>query len=150
MHHLISLTETTATTATEAATQAQQAAAAGGDGLNSMLNMLLLAMMLGVGIYCIYTFIRLRKQCELFPNKFLYPGNCRPEECVDVDGFINYILPRMLIFGIAMLLCGGAYGLLEMVWKINHIAINIGSMVLPLAIFGWYIYVQRKAANLFW
>ena len=150
MHHLISLTETTATTATEAATQAQQAAAAGGDGLNSMLNMLLLAMMLGVGIYCIYTFIRLRKQCELFPNKFLYPGDCKPEECVDVDGFINYILPRMLIFGIAMLLCGGAYGLLVMVWEINHIAINIGSMVLPLAIFGWYIYVQRKAAKLFW
>lgn len=148
MHNLITLSETVAETVSQ--TAQQQQAAAGSDSLDSMLSMLLLVMMLGVGIYCIYTYIRLRRECSLFPNKFLYPGNCKPEECVDIDGFINYILPRIMIFGVAILLCGAAYGLLEIVWKINHIAINIGSMVLPLAIFGWYIYVQRKAADLFW
>ena len=67
-----------------------------------------------------------------------------------MGGFIDYILPRILIFGILLFLCGAAYGMLELVWKVNHIAVNIGSMVIPLVLFGWYIYVQRKAANLFW
>lgn len=150
MHHLITFSETVSETVAETVSQTTQQAAASGDEMGNMLSLLLLVMMLGCAIYCIYTFIRLRKECYLFPNKFLYPGNCKPEECVDVGGFIDYILPRILLFGVALFLCGVAYGMLDLVWKVNHIAVNIGSMVVPLALFGWYIYAQRKAAKLFW
>lgn len=150
MHLWTLWTETVGETVSETVAQAAQQTAATGDEMGTMLSMLLLVMMLGCGVYCIYTYIRLRKECYLFPNKFLYPGNCKPEECADVEGFIDFILPKILFFGILLTLCGAAYGLLDMVWKINHIAVNIGSMLVPLALFVWYILVQRKAANLYW
>ena len=73
MHHLITLSETITETVSETVSQTTQAAA-GGDSMDTMLSLLLLVMMLGCAVYCIYTFIRLRRECYLFPNKFLYPG----------------------------------------------------------------------------
>ena len=147
MYLLKTLSETVAETVAEATEQTQ---AAPDTDMVSMISILLVIMMLGLGVYCIYTFFRLHREYYLFPNKFLYPGDCPPENCTDVSGFIEFILPRILIFGIAVILCGIGYGMLDLVWKVKHIAVFICSLVIPLGIFAWYIYVQRKAANLFW
>ena len=61
------------------------------------LDLFLLLTLLAVAVYSLYLVIRLRRTRELFPSRFLYPGNCEPEDCIDPDGFIDYILPRLTL-----------------------------------------------------
>ena len=141
MHRFLTVFEETAT---EAPTQATL-----GD-MSGMLSLILLLMLFGGGAYALYTYIRLRRTCMLFPNKFLYPGNCTADTCVDVDGFIDYILPRLLLLGVGVLLCGVAYLVYALVLKASNLWVDIAALVVPTGIFIWYMFVQRKAAKEFW
>ena len=134
------------TEATEAATQQ------GGtlDGMVDMLDSLMLIMLFGFGIYGIYSAIRLRKEQMLFPNKFLYPGNCDPAACLDPGEFIDYIIPRALILGVALILLGGLLALNTFVLHIDSWLIDLGMIVMPVAVIVWYCVVQRKAAKNYW
>lgn len=138
------------TEATEAATEA--AARQGGalDGMIDMLDTLMLIMLFGFGIYGLYSAIRLRKEQLLFPNKFLYPGNCDPAACLDAGEFIDYITPRALILSVALILLGGLLALNSFVLHIDSWIIDLAMIVLPLAVIVWYCIVQRKAAKNFW
>ena len=138
------------TEATEAATEA--AAQQGGalDGMIDMLDTLMLIMLFGFGIYGLYSAIRLRKEQLLFPNKFLYPGNCDPAACLDAGEFIDYITPRALILSVALILLGGLLALNSFVMHIDSWIIDLAMIVLPLAVIVWYCIVQRKAAKNFW
>lgn len=138
------------TEATEAATEA--AAQQGGalDGMIDMLDTLMLIMLFGFGIYGLYSAIRLRKEQLLFPNKFLYPGNCDPAACLDAGEFIDYITPRALILSVALILLGGLLALNSFVLHIDSWIIDLAMIVLPLAVIVWYCIVQRKAAKNFW
>ncbi len=119
-------------------------------GMGDMLSMILLLMLFGSGIYALYTYFRLHKTCMLFPNKFLYPGGCAPETCVDVDGFIDYIEPRLLLLGIAMILCGAAYLTYSLALRATNTLVDIATILVPAGIFVWYMFVQRKASKEFW
>lgn len=134
------------TEATEAATQQ------GGtlDGMVDMLDSLMLIMLFGFGIYGIYSAIRLRKEQLLFPNKFLYPGNCDPAACLDPGEFIDYITPRALILSVALILLGVLLALNSFVLHIDSWIIDLGMIVLPVAVIVWYCLVQRKAAKNYW
>ncbi len=145
MHRLLTVFEEAATGATEA-----ENGAATLNDMGGMLSIILLIMLVGSGVYALYTYIRLHRTCALFPNKFLYPGNCTPDKCVDVDGFIDYIEPRLLVLGVAMLLCGIAYGLYSMLLKGSIIWVDIATIVIPAGIFVWYMVVQRKASKEYW
>lgn len=138
------------TEATEAATEA--AAQQGGalDGMIDMLDTLMLIMLFGFGIYGLYSAIRLRREQLLFPNKFLYPGNCDPAACLDPGEFIDYIIPRALILSVALILLGGLLALNSFVLHIDSWIIDLCMIVLPLAVIVWYCIVQRKAAKNFW
>lgn len=132
-------------TATEQAAQGQF------DGFVDMLDMLMLVMLLGCGAYALYTAIRLRRSYMLFPNKFLYPGDCAPEDCLDEGGFIDYMLPRLTALGISMLVMGIAYAVaLYLLDGASNTIVDIASIFLPCGAFVWYIILQRKAAKLFW
>lgn len=134
------------TEATEAATQQ------GGtlDGMVDMLDSLMLIMLFGFGIYGLYSAIRLRKEQLLFPNKFLYPGNCDPAACLDPGEFIDYITPRALILSVALILLGVLLALNSFVLHIDSWIIDLCMIVMPLAVIIWYCVVQRKAAKHFW
>ena len=134
------------TEATEAATQQ------GGtlDGVVDMLDSLMLIMLFGFGIYGLYSAIRLRKEQLLFPNKFLYPGNCDPAACLDPGEFIDFIIPRALILSVALILLGGLLALNSFVLHIDSWLIDLGMIVMPVAVIVWYCFVQRKAAKNFW
>ena len=138
------------TEATEAATEA--AAQQGGalDGMIDMLDTLMLIILFGFGIYGLYSAIRLRREQLLFPNKFLYPGNCDPAACLDPGEFIDYIIPRALILSVALILLGGLLALNSFVLHIDSWIIDLCMIVLPLAVIVWYCIVQRKAAKNFW
>lgn len=137
------------TEATEAATEAAQQ---GGmfDGMVDMLDSLMLIMLFGFGIYGLYSAIRLRKEQLLFPNKFLYPGNCDPAACLDPGEFIDYIVPRALILSVALILLGGLLALNIFVLHIDSWLMDLGMIVMPVAVIVWYCVVQRKAAKHFW
>ena len=137
------------TAATEAAEAAQETAGTF-DGMIDMLDIFMLVMLLGFGLYGIYSAIRLWKEQMLFPNKFLYPGDCKPEECADEGGFIDYIIPRLSVLSVALLIMGIALGLNSYVFKFQSMWIDIATMVLPVGALVWYIICQRKAAKLFW
>lgn len=134
------------TEATEAATQQ------GGtlDGMVDMLDSLMLIMLFGFGIYGLYSAIRLRKEQLLFPNKFLYPGNCDPAACLDPGEFIDFIIPRALILSVALILLGGLLALNSFVLHIDSWLIDLGMIVMPVAVIVWYCFVQRKAAKNYW
>ncbi len=118
--------------------------------LSGLLNVLLTVMLLVCGVYGLYTVIRLRRTYMLFSNKFLYPGNCKPEDCLDEDGFIDYIMPRLTILSIAMLVFGAAFVLNTYIFKLSTLWIDLATIILPFGSFLWYILVQRKAAKLYW
>lgn len=134
------------TEATEAATQ--QGNPLG--GMVDMLDSLMLIMLFGFGVYGLYSAIRLRKEQLLFPNKFLYPGNCDPAACLDPGEFIDYITPRALILSVALILLGGLFALNVFLLHIDSWIIDLGMIVMPVAVIIWYCVVQRKAAKNYW
>ena len=115
------------------------------------LELVLLALLLWSGFYGLYTVLKLRKTYMLFPNKFLYPGNCTMETCVDEGGFIDFILPRLTILSVILLVFGIFLALVFFVfpqWESGWT--DILSIFLPISAFVWYMIIQRKAAELFW
>lgn len=148
---LLSMIRAASADAADVATDAAEGTA--GNGLTSMANMLdtlLVVMMIGCAIYAIYTVIRLKREYMLFDNKLLYPGNCPYLECKDPQGFIDFIWLRLLILGIALLVFGGLIALNRFVELMNPTLFGILTIFMPLAVFVWYIIVQRKAAKRFW
>ena len=138
------------TEATEAAAEAATQQGGALNGMVDMLDSLTLIMLFGFGIYGLYSAIRLRKEQLLFPNKFLYPGNCDPAACLDPGEFIDYITPRAMILGVALILLGGLLALNSFVLHIDSWIIDLCMIVMPLAVIIWYCVVQRKAAKNFW
>lgn len=137
---------------TQAATEAAGNATNSLNSLGSTLDILLVVLLIGAGLYAIYVAIKLRVKCELFKSRFLYPGNCPPEECTDPAGFMTFAFPRLLILGIACVILGALTG----VYKLAGAALYpewVDLYVVPavaLGVFAWYIVAQRKASKLFW
>ena len=111
---------------------------------------LAVVMLLGCGVYALYSALKLKKLCYLFPNNFLYPGNCKPEDCLDAPSFIFFIVPRAILLGVGMAIIGVLFLLNMLVFKIEALWVNLLSVALPLALFAWYIVAQRKAGKRFW
>ena len=93
------------------------------------------------------------------PSTIVMPSACKAQSwrsissvpwCSDVLGFIDYIFPRLALLGAGMLILGALFLVNMLVIKIDAIWVNVLSIVLPLALFAWYIVVQRKAAKRFW
>ncbi len=119
--------------------------------MTNALDMVLLLILVFVGVYGLYTVIRLKKECMLFPNKFLYPTGCTPENCLDEGGYIDYIIPRLTIMSVVCLILAAAYGVRIYVFPdVNHILIEVATIVLPAGILFWYALIQNKVAKTFW
>lgn len=131
-------------------TQAAEEAAGSMDGMVDMLDTLMFVMLVGFGLYALYSAFRLHKEQMLLPNKILYPGDCKPEDCVDEGEFIDFILPRAVILGACLLVMGIVLGLNMFLFKLEALWIDIAMMVVPIAVFAWYILAQRKAAKRYW
>ena len=115
------------------------------------LELVLLALLLGSGFYGLFTVIKLRRSYMLFPNKFLYPGNCTMDTCIDEGGFIDFILPRLTILSLIMLVLGVFFSLVFFVFpQWESWLTDLLSMLLPVSAYVWYMLIQRKAASLFW
>ena len=116
----------------------------------NMIDILISFMFFACAIYGLYTAIRVRVTYMLFPNKFLFPGNCSPEDCLDEDGFIDYIIPRLAIWSVLMLLVSVAYTLNNFVFHYGGLAVEIATVIIPILVIGWLMVIQRSSAKRFW
>ena len=122
----------------ETAANAADAAQSGSNGadltqLTNILDWVMIVLLPAVALYLFYTVFRLRRDRVLFDNKLLYPGGCTKDDCLDPDGFIDYILPRLIIIGVAFLLCGAFTALVVFVPAMDTLVCNILEIVFPIA-----------------
>lgn len=138
------------TAATEGAAEGTEGTVSPLSGMIDGLDMILVVMLLGFGVVALYNVIRLHREQMLFASKILYPGDCKPEDCADPGGFIDYIIPRLTILSIAFILMGIASILMLYVFPIQGTWMELASVILPVGGLIWYVICQRKAAKLFW
>ena len=139
----------------ETAANAADAAQSGSNGtdltqLTNILDWFMIVLLPAVALYLFYTVFRLRRDRVLFDNKLLYPGGCTKDDCLDPDGFIDYILPRLIIIGAAFLLCGAFTALVVFTPAMDTLVCNILEIVFPIAAIAWYSFVSRHAAREYW
>ncbi len=113
-----------------------------------MLSVVMLGVFLFAGCYCLYTAYRLTKATELFDNMLLYPGNCPKELCLDPEGFMAYMRPRIAIFG-TLCLPLAAYYVVEIYTVIPHL-VEIIQYIFAAGLFIWGFSVYFRAARRFW
>lgn len=109
--------------------------------------------------YVLYTVIKLRMQGKLFPNQLLIPRGSEIEECLDEDGYIAYVTPRLWILGLVVLALG-LFCMADGQWHISQalfpaiekieFIVSEGCIVLSLVALIWYMFCWSKAKKLFW
>ena len=108
--------------------------------LTNLLDWVMIVLLPAVALYLFYTVFRLRRDRVLFDNKLLYPGGCTKDDC----------LPRLIIIGVAFLLCGAFTALVVFVPAMDTLVCNILEIVFPIAAIAWYSFVSRHAAREYW
>lgn len=120
--------------------------------LTELQILFMVAMLGGIGLYALYTAIRLAATYTLFPNKILYPGSHRPEDCVNPLGFIDYVLPRLWILaGVSIVLT--VFLVLINLLHILQVPNWVSRYALPIAglsVLVWYIVVNYRSAKKYW
>ena len=58
------------------------------------------------GVYILYSYVKLRMVGRLFPSSLLIPNGRQPKDCLDEEGYIRYIRPRLLVIGVAITVLG--------------------------------------------
>ena len=118
--------------------------------LGNVINYMFLFVMFFIGGYGLYTVIRLKKEQALFPNRLMYPNYCRIVECVDPEGFMDYVRPRLTILSVIMLLFGAVFLLQQFVPILDNIYLYTAAMAVPVIFYIWFTRCLKKAARLFW
>lgn len=72
------------------------------------MDMIMDLVVLGSGVYCFYTWIKLLTTKKLFRNGLIVPKDKRIEDCSDEEAYIKYMMPPLATVAFATL----AYGIL--------------------------------------
>ncbi len=121
--------------------------------LSNLLVLALAGMLAWLSVNILLSVYKLNKSYELSPNRFIYPANCKPELCQDVAGFIGFITPRLVIFGVLGLLVTGFYLVNELTAVFSFLPAWFAkglSYFLFVPLFIWYVIFINKAAKKFW
>lgn len=74
--------------------------------MNNSMNDLMDLISIFCGAYCLYTWFRLAREKKLFENSILLPKDKKPSDCLDEEGYIRTIRPKLGILGLTVLLFG--------------------------------------------
>ena len=122
---------------------------------NSMNNLFSLIALL-FGAYCLYAWNQLKS--GKIPEKFmLLSRDLPPEKCLDQEYYTAYMRPRLLIFGIIIVL-SGIIGLVDVHFGIfrtlfgdqGYIAGLILTSVIPFASVVWFAVCLMKIQKELW
>ncbi len=120
---------------------------------SNVLVLLMTAMLVWVSVNVLLAVIRLNRSYELAPNRFIYPANCKPELCLDPLGFIRFISPRLIAFGVLGLLLSVFMVVNEMTGLLSALPdwfSQGAALFLFVPLFIWYVIFINKAAKRFW
>ena len=74
--------------------------------MNNSMNDLMNLISVLCGGYCLYTWFRLVREKKLFMSSVLLPKDRKPSDCLDEEGYIKTIRPKLGILGLVILLFG--------------------------------------------
>ena len=74
--------------------------------MNNSMNDLMNLISVLCGGYCLYTWFRLVREKKLFMSSVLLPKDRKPSDCLDEEGYIKPIRPKLGILGLVILLFG--------------------------------------------
>ena len=121
------------------------------DSLSNLVGIMMTITMLWAGGFAIYSVIRLQREYLLFDNPIIYPAQCKPKDCKDVGGFIEFMSPRLWIFGIGCVLVGIVMLLSQAMQVLvlpnwgDYLLLGVGFLIIV-----WYMIVISRAAKRFW
>ena len=118
--------------------------------VGNIINYMFLFVLFFIGAYGLYTVIRLGKERALFPNRLMYPNDCRIAECIDSEGFMDYVRPRLTILSVVMLIFGVVFLLQQFIPILDDIYLYTAAMIVPVAFYIWFTRCLKKAARLYW
>ena len=119
-------------------------------GFSGFTSILYLVVILFFGCYCGYGFLRLRRERELFPHRFLYPNYCPFDLCIDPEGYMDFIRPRIAVLSVIMLLSGLTQFVSYFIPSMRTVGLSLSIYVIPFVAFLCYTSALRKAAKRFW
>lgn len=114
--------------------------------MGNSMTLMLDAISLGCGLYCLYTWLRLVFTRRLFKNGLIVPREKQIEDCMDEESYIRYISPSLATASILTTL----YGVFLLINDVLGIKLLEGSWVfLPmaavLASLVWYAVINSRA-----
>ena len=123
--------------------------------VNSMNN-LFSYITLAFGLYCLYAWYQLGG--GKIPEKFvLLPKDLSPDKCLDQELYISYIRPRLIIFGVVIVLFSGfslvdtRLNLIGQWFPTAYVTVRlIATSLVPLAIIIWFGYCLVKIQRELW
>lgn len=108
---------------------------------------------LAAGIYCLYTWFKLKKEGKLFANQLLVPKDTKPSDCLDEEGYIRVMSPLLLMAGLVWALVG-ALDLADCTLHIFSETVSfwlaVGGTLLCVVAFVIYIIVWLRARKQYW
>ncbi len=113
------------------------------DSMFSLMDLIIL----GSGAYVLYCYYLLKFKGEI-KEGILLPKGTNIKKCTDKEGYISEVGNKVLLYGIAILICGG-FGILETqtgllgMWYLAVIAAF-------LAFTCWFTLGMKKAAEKYW
>ena len=113
-----------------------------------LFDLIITVMLLAGGVYSLYSCIKVKKEQCLFENKILYPSNCHPDDCIDPEGFIQFIVPRMTFFGIMCLIFGAAT-IAASVFEWGSVAAIIQTVGV-VGVFVYIMVINNRSARIYW
>jgi uncharacterized membrane protein YphA (DoxX/SURF4 family) len=114
------------------------------DDFSGMIDLIVFAF----GVYILYSGITMKQTGEI-KGGMLLPKGIEPRHCKDSAGYITFIYPRMILVGIASLICG-AIGLMVDYLQLLPAAVYMVVMLLFLVLLIWYSVTSRKAIDQYW
>ena len=99
-----------------------------------------------LGVYGFYSWYMLVNKHEI-KKALLLGGNITPEQCIDVEGFANYMGTKLLVLSADLLIFGSLSAYNSYVKEVGVI-LWIG-MAIFLAVIIWYCVYLRKANEMY-
>lgn len=117
---------------------------------SGIMSIVFLAVLLLFGTYSLYGAYQLKKVQYLIPHRLMYPNYCSCDECSDPGEYMDYILPRLTIFGSALTLCGILIFLGYFIDALRSVPVLLVLYVIPLVIYLWYNGCLKRSAKKYW
>lgn len=114
--------------------------------MNSIVSLMDI-IILAAGLYGFYVFYAMKMKRKI-DSKLLLSEMVDVNKCKDKDGYIAYMLPRVIVFACAATI-SGASNLLN-TYVVNIAVVAVALYVVFFGVLIWYAVSSKKAVKRFW